>query len=49
MNPLNKIKISGYRSIENLKLELSDINILIGCNDAGKSNLLSFFEMLRKR
>lgn len=46
MNPLTKIKISGYRSIKNLKLELSDINILVGCNGAGKSNLLSFFEML---
>ena len=46
MNPLNRIKISGYRSIKNSELELSDINILIGGNGAGKSNLLSFFEML---
>lgn len=41
--------IKGYKSIsfENpLQLELSDINILLGANGAGKSNIISFFRML---
>ncbi len=47
---LHKINISGYKSIgtENdaVDLELSDVNIIIGSNGAGKSNIISFFKML---
>lgn len=46
MNSLKKIKIAGYKSIEELELDFHNLNILIGSNGAGKSNLLSFFEML---
>ena len=44
---LSSISIKGFKSIYNMpKLELKDINILIGANGAGKSNFLFFFKML---
>ena len=43
---LKKIKIKGFKSIENVELPLKNINILIGANGVGKSNFLGFFEML---
>ena len=45
---LQKISIRGFKSIESLdQLELLPINVLIGGNGAGKSNLIDFFKMLR--
>lgn len=46
MSRLNKIIIKGYKSIDNLELELTKLNILVGCNGAGKSNFISFFKLL---
>lgn len=46
MAKLNRIQIKGFKSIKELDLELKDINILIGANGSGKSNFLSFFNML---
>ena len=43
---LNSIKIKGYKSIQELDLNLNKINILIGANGAGKSNFISFFKLL---
>jgi predicted ATPase len=43
---LEKIEISGFRSIREAVLELRPVNVLIGANGAGKSNLVSFFQML---
>ncbi len=43
---MNKIEIKGYKSIQNQKIKLTSINILIGANGSGKSNFLSFFEFL---
>lgn len=43
---MDYIEIKGYKSIKDSKIELKPINILIGSNGAGKSNLLSFFEFL---
>jgi predicted ATPase len=46
---LRKICISGYKSIspENpLEIELDNINILLGANGSGKSNIIGFFKML---
>ena len=37
---LSKIRIANYRSIENLSLDLGMINLLIGQNNAGKTNFL---------
>ncbi len=44
---MESIEIKGYKSIRDLKLKLSPVNILIGANGSGKSNLLSFFELLK--
>jgi predicted ATPase len=44
---LREISIAGYKSIRDARVELGDINILIGANGAGKSNLLSAFGLLR--
>ncbi|MBR3443799.1 MAG: AAA family ATPase [Bacteroidaceae bacterium] len=43
---MNSIHIEGYKSIKEIDLTLRPINILIGANGAGKSNFLSFFDML---
>jgi len=45
---LEKLSITGFKSIARLEaFELSKINVLIGGNGAGKSNLIEFFKMLR--
>ncbi|MDX2267893.1 MAG: AAA family ATPase [Bryobacter sp.] len=44
---LTYLSIQGFKSIERLEgFEPGRINVLIGANGAGKSNLLSFFRML---
>lgn len=43
---MNSISISGYKSLKSVSLKLNPINILIGSNGSGKSNFLSFFEIL---
>ncbi len=43
MAMLKRIQLKGYKSIREMDLELGPLNILIGANGAGKSNLLSFF------
>lgn len=45
---LEKLTIKGFKSIESLEnFELRPVNVLIGANGAGKSNLIEFFKMLR--
>lgn len=44
---LTHLQLRGYKSIKDLDLELRPLNVLIGANGAGKSNLLSFFDMLQ--
>lgn len=45
---LDKLTIRGFKSIRDLDgFELKDLNVFVGANGAGKSNLLSFFRMLR--
>ncbi len=48
MNPpsLTKITLEGYKSFRKLELELRPLNVLIGANGVGKSNLVSFFRLL---
>jgi predicted ATPase len=46
MPVLESLHVKGFKSIRDQKIELRPINILIGINGAGKSNLLSLFEML---
>jgi predicted ATPase len=43
---LKHISIKGYKSIKELSLDLSPINVLIGANGSGKSNFISFFKLL---
>jgi predicted ATPase len=45
---LDKLTIRGFKSIKELEdFELKNLNVIIGANGAGKSNLVSFFCMLR--
>jgi len=48
LNKLKKIKIKGFKSIESNELELSELNVVIGANGSGKSNLLSAFRLLER-
>jgi len=43
---IEKILIKNYKSIRDLELELKPLNILIGSNGAGKSNFISFFQLV---
>ena len=40
------IKIENFKSIKNLELKLGRLNVLIGSNGAGKSNFVSFLELV---
>ncbi|MDT8376993.1 MAG: AAA family ATPase, partial [Mariprofundaceae bacterium] len=41
------IKVDGFKSLKNFKLELTEgLNILVGPNGSGKTNILSFFQFL---
>ena len=44
---MKSIEIKGYKSIKDQTIQLRPINILIGANGSGKSNLLSFFTFVR--
>ncbi len=45
--PLDKLTIKRFKSIKSLEeFELTDLNILIGGNGAGKSNFVDFFRMI---
>jgi len=45
---LDKLTIKGFKSIRGLEdFELSQLNVLIGGNGAGKSNFIDFFRLLR--
>ncbi len=48
MSKLDSVTIRGYRSIRDATLELRPLNVLIGANGAGKSNLVSFFKMMNE-
>ena len=46
---LDRISIKGYKSICELEdLELRSLNVLIGANGSGKTNLISLFTLLRQ-
>jgi len=46
MDYLSRLHIEGFRSIKDATLDLRSLNVLIGANGAGKSNLIDFFRML---
>jgi len=43
---LSRLKLSGFRSIRTLDIELGDLTVLIGANGSGKSNFVGFFTLL---
>jgi predicted ATPase len=45
---LRRVIFNGFKSIKAMDLELRRMNVLIGANGAGKSNLVSFFKMLNE-
>lgn len=46
MPALDRLQIRGFKSIRETDLELRPLNVLIGANGAGKSNLIGVFELL---
>jgi predicted ATPase len=48
MAMLRRVMLKGFKSIKEMNIELRPLNIMIGANGAGKSNLISFFTMLNK-
>lgn len=46
MTMIEKLHLSGWKSIEKADVELGCLTVLIGANGAGKSNLISFFAFL---
>ena len=44
---IEQIFIENYKSIRNAKIRLNSLNVLIGSNGVGKSNFISFFELVQ--
>lgn len=44
---LTNIKLKGFKSIKEMDLDFHMLNILIGSNGSGKSNLISLFSLLQ--
>ena len=44
---LTKLVLRGFKSIKSCEIDIKDINVLIGANGAGKTNLLSALELLQ--
>lgn len=44
---LKRIKVRNFKSFEDLELDLGRLNVVIGANAAGKSNLVQVFGFLR--
>lgn len=45
---IERITLKNFKSLGNVDLELKNLNVLIGPNASGKSNLLSFFRLLKE-
>ncbi len=49
MSKIDMLTIQGFKSIRSLdKLQLNNLNVLIGANGVGKSNFVSYFRMLHE-
>lgn len=44
---IKKIKISNFKSFDNLEIKLGKFNVLIGANAAGKTNFIQIFKFLK--
>jgi len=45
---IRELRVSGYRSVRELRLQLGNVNVLIGPNGCGKSNLYNSVFLLAK-
>lgn len=45
---LTRLILLGYKSIAHCDLQLGSINVLVGANGTGKSNLISLFKLIRQ-
>jgi predicted ATPase len=43
---IERVELAGYKSFAGMELDLGRITVLIGANAAGKSNFVSFFQLL---
>lgn len=48
MRTLRKVAIKGFKSIASAEIELRDLNVVIGANGSGKSNLIGVFRLLER-
>jgi predicted ATPase len=48
MAVLRRVILKGFKSVKSMDLKLRHLNVLIGENGAGKSNLVSFFKLLNE-
>jgi predicted ATPase len=48
MSKLHALHVQGFKSIRDQKLELDSLNVFIGGNGAGKSNLVGVFHLLNR-
>lgn len=48
MRTLRKVQIRGFKSIASAEIELRDLNVVIGANGSGKSNLIGVFRLLER-
>jgi predicted ATPase len=44
--PLDRIQLAGIKSIREMDLPIRQLNVVIGANGAGKSNLIGAFGLL---
>ena len=45
--PITRLEVSGYKSIKNCRIDFERVNVFIGSNGAGKSNIISVFQFLQ--
>jgi predicted ATPase len=45
---LTSLRLAGWKSIRDAEIEFRPLNVLIGANGAGKSNLVSFFKLMNE-
>ncbi len=48
MPKLDRMRVAGFKSIRDQEIELGALNVLIGANGAGKSNLIKVFDLLHQ-
>src|SRR5215218_7903323 len=44
---ITKIKVSNFKSFDELEIDLRPLNVVVGGNASGKSNFLEIFRFLR--